>query len=314
MVLAGRGWLVYASRAACGNRNACARLLLLSGLVAIAWLAGGIGVAHGETAPEPGSLVDRVLDAGDSTESTGQTAAQELRGTRLSETAARAASATESLTDTAVPQVAALPAGALGEANDLVDGIAHRGKDVVESTDQSLRGGRLMDTVTEGLTDSTRAVHGRIDGAVNTTVPLGLPVLGAVDGPATNSDGSRDRRTETDGDRDAEQASTDAGTAVYALADSSVWRSAAAEAAERVHDDDPGERIRLIGGGAHHSAGADASGATGATAPSFPAPGTAGFLMARADHMAPRVQRVALPGDPTLVVRDAADDPSFSPD
>ncbi|ASU85782.1 hypothetical protein CDO52_25920 [Nocardiopsis gilva YIM 90087] len=45
-----------------------------------------------------------------------------------------------------------------------------------------------------------------------------------------------------------------------------------------------------------------------------PTPATPGFLMNRADVLRVPTQRVALPGDPTLVAREIADDPSFSPD
>ncbi|WP_150238075.1 hypothetical protein [Nocardiopsis quinghaiensis] len=343
MVLAGREWL-FSSRAVRVSRSAYTRLLLLSGIVAVAWLAGGIGVAHGEAAPESDSLVDRVLEVGDSAESAGQAAAQEMREARLSDTTARAASTTESLTDTVVPQAAALPANALHEtgvssaldetragttanrmvedttrtvdgtargAGDLVGGLARKGHGVVESTDESLRDSRLVDTVAEGLADSAHVVHGRIDDAVNTTAPLGLPVPGTSDELTGNPVGTTTERTTEADDRGEERVRTGSGAAVHTPVDPAVWRSAAAEAVDQVPDEVPGERIHLIAGGAHHPAGTDA---TGAAAPSFPVPGAAGFLMARADHLAPRAQRVALPGDPTLVVRDAADDPSFSPD
>ncbi|NYH53216.1 MULTISPECIES: hypothetical protein [Nocardiopsis] len=344
MVLAGREWL-FSSRAVRVSRSAYTRLLLLSGIVAVAWLAGGFGVAHGETALDPEGLVDHVLEVGEGAEGAGQAAAQEMREARLSDATARAASTTESLTDTVVPQAAALPAGALHEtgvssalgetrtgtaanrmvedttqavdgtargAGDLVGGLARRGHDVVESTDESLRDSRLVGTVTEGLADSTRVVHGRIDDAVNTTAPLGLPVLGASDELTRMPAEAADKRTADTGDRVEERGRTASGAAVHTPVDPAVWHSAAAEAVDQVPDEDSGERIHLIAGGAHHPAGT--TDATGAAAPSFPVPAAAGFLMARADHLAPRAQRVALPGDPTLVVRDAADDPTFSPD
>ncbi|PDP85960.1 hypothetical protein CQJ94_19640 [Glycomyces fuscus] len=341
MVLAGREWLV-SSRAARIALSPCARLLLLSGIVAVAWLAGGIGVAHGETAPESGGLVDRVLEVGDGTGRTGQAAAEEIRGARLSDATVRAASATESLTDTVVPQTAALPAdalhgtgvtaalertrtgaaatravedttGAVDEtargAGDLVGGLARRGHDMVESADRGLVG-----TVSEGLAESTRAVQDRIGGPAGTAAPLGLPVLGGADELAPSAPVSKRSASDEDDGSAPERGGdgTGAVTAVHAPVDPSVWHRVTEEGADQAPtDDDPGERIRLIAGGGYHQAGADA---TGAAAPSFPAPGAAGFLTARADHLAPRAQRVALPGDPTLVVRDAADDPSFSPD
>ena len=91
------------------------------------------------------------------------------------------------------------------------------------------------------------------------------------------------------------------------------WRTAqeSTEQGEHAEGDDPGERVHLIGGGANHQTGADA---TGASAPSFSGVGVAGFLMARADLLTPPVRRAVLPGDPAPIVRDAADDPSYSPD
>lgn len=332
------------SRAARVPRNACARLLLLSGIVAVAWLAGGVGVAHSETAPGSGGLVDRVMDLGDAAEDTGEAAARELRDTSLSDTAARAGSATETLTGSVVPRAAALPSHALHEtgvtsaledtrtgavanrvvddttatvdgtargAGDLVQGIARTGHEVVRSTDGSLRENGLVDTVAGGLSESARVVRGGLDGAVVATAPLDLPVLGSTAELTTNPAGPVVKRSVTESGRDKETSRPVTGSGVGAPTAPSAWSSAAVVAAERVHDDEPGERIRLIGGGSHHAVGADA---TGATAPSVPAPGAAGFLTARADHMAPRAQRVALPGDPTLVVRDAADDPTFAPD
>ncbi|MBB6174972.1 hypothetical protein HNR23_005032 [Nocardiopsis mwathae] len=62
--------------------------------------------------------------------------------------------------------------------------------------------------------------------------------------------------------------------------------------------------------------GASDSGSTGTASSSSwtPTPATPGFLVQRGDALRSPGQRVALPGDPTLVVRDIADDPSFSPD
>ncbi|WP_017569358.1 hypothetical protein [Nocardiopsis halotolerans] len=344
MVLAGREWLLT-SRAARITLSPYGRLLLLSGIVTVAWLAGGIGVAHGETAPEPGGLVDQVLDVDDDAERVGQAAAEEIRGARLSDATERASSATESLADTVVPQAAALPTDTLREtgvtaalgrtgtgaaanravedtsrvvdgtahgAGDLIGGLALRGHDVVESTDASLRDGHLVGAVTEGLADSTRAVRGGIDDAVGTTAPLGLPVIGASDELSVAPAVSGATRSESgDDELGTDTGRTVADTVLRMPVDPSVWRAATDEDDGGEPSDDRGERIRLIAGGAHHQAGADA---TGATAPSFPVPGAAGFLMTRIAHLAPRAQRVALPGDPDLVVRDAADDPSFSPD
>lgn len=330
MVLAGQEWL-QDSRAARLSRNSLTRLLLLSGLVAVAWLAGGMGIAHGETSSEPGGLVGRILEVGDHVEQADQGTAQGSRGPRVLETTDRVASTAEVLADTALHGTGATTAldesrtaNAAGrvvegtartiddtarDAGDLIGGIASHGHDVVRSTDGSLRDGRLVEAVAEGLTDSTRSLHG----AVNTATPLPLPALGTFEEPTTEPDrpSAQDDLDADDREPGEERAAADSDLAVHIPVDPAVWSSAAAETSAQEADQDSGDRLRLIAGGAHHPAGADAA---GASAPSFPAPGAAGFLMARAGHLAPRPQRVALPGDPTLVVRDAADDPSFSPD
>ncbi|GAA1105051.1 hypothetical protein [Nocardiopsis metallicus] len=355
MVLASRGWLVSASRAARNPRGAYARLLILSGIVAVAWLAGGVGVAHGETSTESGGLGNlggSVLGVGEITDRTGQ-AAGELRETRLSDTATRAASSTGALTETVVPQASALPANALREtgvsaaleestvgsvaneivhdtgqavddtargATGLVTGVARTGQEVVESTDGSLRENALVDTVTSGLADTVG--QGGTDAVTENGGPLGLPVLGSAEDsafatlpadqrPDADAD-EREREEREREERDARVARAADEIAAHVVENS--WR-VADEAARKAGDTAAGgesaERIRLIGGGSYHQAGPDT---TGASAPSFQAPGAAGFLMARSEHMVLRAQRVALPGDPNLVVRDAADDPSFSPD
>ncbi|MBR8743317.1 hypothetical protein [Nocardiopsis sp. MG754419] len=346
MVLASREWLVSTSRAARNARGACARLLLLSGIVAVAWIAGGIGVAHSDTGAESGGLVDSVLGVGESAERTGQAATEEIRQGRVTETANRAAASTEAVADTAVTQASSLPASALEDsgvsatlrettigsvadtavndtaqvvdettrgASGLVDGVARTGKDVVKATDESLREGTLVDGVTEGLAESVG--HTGIDSVTESGGPLGLPLLGGTEDPATSSVRGSDADEREDEDEESGRGRPHVDHGVPAHVTETGLR-VAAEAARTVagqtaQESDDAERIRLIAGGSHHQPGPDA---TGASAPSFPAPGAAGFLMNRSGHMVLRAQRVALPGDPTLVVRDAADDPSFSPD
>ncbi|WP_327084667.1 hypothetical protein [Nocardiopsis sp. EMB25] len=322
------------SRAARDAQGPYVRLLLLSGIAAVAWLAGGFGVAQADTAPETGGLVGRVIGAEDATEDTAR--ADATREHVLAGAGDRASS----LTDTVVPQAAALPAHALdgtgvtaaleeaaagaattrvvGDtaravdgtargAGELVTGVARASRGVVETTDDSLRGTGLVDTVTEGLTDAGEGVGD----TVRRTVPVDLPVLEAGTDPVTLPETAGAAAPDAVRDRDGTPKSDPATTVV---SPATLWNAAPSEAADVSATGDDGEtadRIRLIAGGTPHSAGTDA---TGASAPSFPTPGAAGFLMARAVHTAPQAQRVALPGDPTLVVRDAADDPSYSPD
>ncbi|MFY7064480.1 hypothetical protein ACOQFV_01300 [Nocardiopsis changdeensis] len=333
MVLTGREWSVSTDRAARGDRALC-RLLLLSGIMAVAWLAG-VGVAHGETGP--GGLVDRVLGPEGVVEEAGRSAEGEVRVTG---TAARAA--TDALTGTVVPQAAELPetvldgtgvSGALEGtstgrvvedtartvdgtargAGRLVDSVATTGREVVGSADGALREGDLVGGVA-GLTEPTGALDALGD-TVTATMPADLPLVGGPDTPAAVARPAVDRAVGS-----ATEAIERAGRAertapgfglVTPVGGSADASAGAVDGASGEADTDRGERIRLIAGGSTGPSGADA---TGASAPSFPTPGTAGFLTPRAAHLAPRVQRVALPGDPTLVVRDAADDPSFSPD
>jgi hypothetical protein len=349
MVLTGRGWLVATSRAACGDRVVLARLLLLSGLVVAAWIAAGFGAAHGESAHDSSGIADSVMAAGDATERTGQAASEEIRAARLADTAARAAMVTDTLANDVVPQAASLPSDALDEsgvrsvlaetstgtaanavvddtartvdgtargAGDLVNGITRTGQDVAGTADDALHGTGLVTTVADGLAGSTRSVSEGIDGtahAAHAAVPGDLSVLGSAADAATEP-GQAARPAERSVPRSEVERVTRTARAAAESAARTAQDTAADEAAERAsaEAEDLGERIRLIGGGgAHHHGNTDA---TGTAAPSFPQPGTAGFLMARTAHLAPRAQRVALPGDPTLVVRDAADDPTFSPD
>ncbi|CAL9463191.1 hypothetical protein SUDANB121_02694 [Nocardiopsis dassonvillei] len=333
MVLTGREWSVSTVRATRGDRALC-RLLLLSGIVAVAWLAG-VGVAQGDT--HPGGLADRVLGSEGVVEEVGRSAGEEVRVT-----GAAARAATGALTGTVVPQAAALPENVLDEtgvsgalegtstgrvvedtaravdgtaqgAGRLVGSVATTGRDVVDSADGALRESDLVGGVTD-LAGPAGALD-TLDGTVTATMPVDLPLLGGPDTPAAVARPAVDRAVGSAADA-VERAGRNERTApVFGMlapaAGPSEASAPAVDGGARAADTDPGERIRLIAGGSHGPSGADA---TGASAPSFPAPGAAGFLMARADHLAPRMQRVALPGDPTLVVRDAADDPSFSPD
>src|SRR5699024_2387584 len=87
MVIVGRGWSAEAGRAARDNRVLCARLLLLFGFITIAWLAGGIGVAHGDAAPEPGASTGAVIAIGAPAEERDTPRSEESHGSRLPDTA-----------------------------------------------------------------------------------------------------------------------------------------------------------------------------------------------------------------------------------
>ena len=345
MVLASRGWLSI-SRAARNAHGAYARLLLLAGIVAVAWIAAGMGVAHGDTGAESGGFVENVLGVGETVERTGQAAGEEGRRSGLFDAEASATASTEALAETVVPRISGLPEstlqdsrfstaleestvgtvtertvtdtartvdGTARETYDLVGGVARTGRTVVETTDETQRVGTLVDNVTEGLSESVG--HHRIDSVTDPGGPLGLPILETSDEPALATEKCSDveEGERSDEEPGQEDPRVDHAPPVHVTeAGLRVATEVAHTAARKsVHEDEGTGRVHLIGGGSHHQAGTDA---TGASAPSFPAPGAAGFLMHRSGHMVLRAQRVALPGDPTLVVRDAADDPSFSPD
>lgn len=339
MVIVGRGWLAEAGRAARDNRALYTRLLFLSGIIAVAWLAGGIGVAHGDAVPESGD----VTDLGIAVEDAEDTADEEVHGSRLSDTAARTVETTESLTGEIATEVTALTAEGTGVstvldrtttgsaagqvvdeasqavdatargAGDLVEGVVHTGQETVEDPEGSLRESGLVDAIADGLSEPARVADHRV-GEAMTTEALADPRVGDGQAPPDVSEPVREGQ-ESD---EAEEASPTEELAALAETpswqNSSQWRTIAEETTEQAgpaEGGDLGERIRLLGGGAHHSAGADS---TGASAQSFSGPGAAGFLMARVDHLAAPVQQVVLPGDSAPVVRDAADDPSYSPD
>ena len=326
MVLTGREWPVSTGRAARGDR-ALYRLLLLSGILAVAWLAG-MGVAHGET--HPGGLADRILGSQGVAGEVGRSAGEDVR-----DTGAAARAATGALTGAVAPRTAefsetvlngtgVLEDGSAGRvvqgtadgAGRLVGSVASTGREVMGSADRALRESDLMDGVS-GLAGSTGAL-GALDETVAVAIPAdpstadGLGTRAAAVGPAgdrASDSGAEDTQT-SEPSEPTERPGPAFGLLAPAGGTHSVPAGTGTDAADTA-DTDTDDRIRLITGGSPGSSGADA---TGASAPSFPTPGAAGFLTPRADHLAPRAQRVALPGDPTLVVRDVADDPSFSPD
>ena len=357
MVTVGRRWSAEAGRAARDNRALYTRLLFLSGIIAVAWLAGGIGVAHGDAAPGAGELTGDVADLGstlegvedtadeEALEGVEDTADEEAHGSRLSDTAARGAGVTEYLTEELTPRVTALPTEALedtavstvldrtrtGEATGrlvdegarvvdetmsgaggLVTDVARTGQELVEDTDGSLRETGLVDTIADGLSEPVRGVDRRV-GEVMTTATV--PRVG--DGRASSELPDPAREEQETGEVE-ETSPIEGSTTVLSRTlfwqEVPQWHTAAGESVEQADpaaNGDLGARIRLIGGGTHHSAGTDTTAASG---PSFSGPGAAGFLMNRVAHLAPTGHQAALPGDHAAVVRDAADDPSYSPD
>ncbi|MBB6120862.1 hypothetical protein [Nocardiopsis algeriensis] len=319
MVLAEREWPAHAAGAVRVDRALCARLFFLLGVFAVAWLVGGTGVASGETAS--GGLADSVLGAG--ADGVGRTVSRmsaEEPGTSdgKTEKARSASRAVEGLADTLVPsaleetRTGEAAAGVVGETangtGELFDGIARTGREIVGTADTPVRDGGLVESVVEGLDEPALAAD-RPDDTRNAEAPE-TPRTEGDDRAPEPGDGtgpSEEKQAERVQLLREQTAAAFQGTGAQGA---EPW-TGSAEAPEQAETGGSAERIHLSSSGAHHQSGADS---TGTAAPSFPAPGAAGFLTARADHLAPRAHRVALPGDPTLVVRDAADDPTFSPD
>ncbi|WP_017626851.1 hypothetical protein [Nocardiopsis chromatogenes] len=180
------------------------------------------------------------------------------------------------------------------------------GEPLGEPLRTSLAEGELASAVSKGLgadaadaTDRVRDGLGRIVGNGPDTAPE----------RPRSEDGARER------DRAGAHARGARERAAAALADRAGAERPAATGGTAVTGTE-GERA------AEHGHAPDTEGAwsgsdsaaTGVSSSPFPAPAAGFWLQQRGGALRPAAQRAILPGDPTLVVRDAADDPSYSPD
>ncbi|MFC4563833.1 hypothetical protein ACFO4E_18390 [Nocardiopsis mangrovi] len=209
---------------------------------------------------------------------------------------------------------------AAGTTGGVVSGTVEAGRRVGDYAGDSLGGSPLTQAVSDGLAGPAGGLRDGLQQVVDDGSRSALPVLGAPLGsigglpapdglaPAEEGDDAAresdrdDAAADSDGERSAQQVLNPAVT-MAGHVDALAQRAAHDQAAAGRHHD---------AASAPWQGGSDSAGAVSSS--SVPVPATAGFLMNRSDVLRLTAQRVALPGDPTLVVRDAADDPSFSPD
>ncbi|GAA3745465.1 hypothetical protein HDA32_005112 [Spinactinospora alkalitolerans] len=321
------------------------RLLAVGGLAAAGWLLGGAGSALADELPfESPAAVSQVRDAAED----GIGAAQERDGATDSADSADNAAGDARASLRALPG-SALPdsdgsdatlrrtaAGAVretaGETGDVVSGTARTGREIGSYVDRSLgtedatltesvsqRISRPTGELRDGLKEAIRDDSG--SGPLTGLTETGLDALGGADpgdgtrtggpGPvgSDDSDDAAPRRDdappESSESEDSGEEPAEAGTASRSPAD--AYGALSTERADEPADDSGS-------GDAPWRGGSDSAGTVSPSSSPVPGPAAAGFLAHRADSLHLLVKRVALPGDPTLVVRDAADDPSFSPD
>ncbi|MDA0563591.1 hypothetical protein LG943_04485 [Streptomonospora sp. S1-112] len=205
---------------------------------------------------------------------------------------------------------------------EVLTGTVEAGSRVGGFADRSLRDSRLTGPVHQSLTGETARLNDRLGQAVGTAPRVDLGAVGATlfppaDPPAAlgaERPAHPEAREATD-KPDARPAS--ARPAPVDPADLRFGYVADTAAAARSADTAAAARSADSAGGAapvDTPAWPDTSDSTGAVSSSpFPA-APAGFLMTRAHALGLIAQRVALPDDPSVVVRYTADDPSFSPD
>jgi hypothetical protein len=332
-----RGLPVRAARAAAGA--ALLRVLVLAGLAVTGWLLGGVTAAAADDTgdlglPAVSHLTDPALSAGSAPDSADAAPAAHGAAAATAESGAEAAERARldsvgrevgrivrhdpvgtvlpvvaeagQATGASARQVVETAAATTGE---VVSGTVRTGRQVGDSATATLEESPLGRTVSTSLTGSPNGIGEQLGGLVTeTAAPVGLLPGEQPAEPAdpVRDDSAADDPERTDGDARArrdEAARLDAPSpaAGFTGAAALAQRSANDQAAPQ-DDTDP-----LTPHG-----GSDSTGAVSSS--SVPVPAMAGFLVTRSATLRTTVQRVALPGDPTLVVRDAADDPSFSPD
>ncbi|RCV49131.1 hypothetical protein [Marinitenerispora sediminis] len=311
------------------------RALALGGIAAAGWLMGGAGSAIADQLPVEATVVgfDRGV-ASDLAELRSAAGVGEPRAVGGSPERSVGEPSRGALVippaDTAARE---LLGGTAHGAGELVSGTVHAGREVGAYADRSLvsDGANLAGRVSDGLARPAGGIadglHGVIEeaprpGPLTALVPEDLAAIpgtltptGAT-GPGGGVAGAADpeEQSEPNGREPAEAASSateeaaagrvDGGLVAAGLAQVDHARSAGApdQDASGAEPADPSWQR-----------GSDSAGAVSGSS-SVHAPAAAGFLAHRADMLRPTSQRLAVPGDTRFVVRDAADDPSFSPD
>lgn len=328
--------------------RALRRLAVVTGLVAGGWLVGASAAHAADDAlaevPVVSGVADRAVDEAKNEAEAAQEAhkgreaqeAQEGRETAepsghgvsdavngtVDSTVRRADTAVRSVGSEVESTVDSTVGSAEGAVGDRVvadtvrsgregvrDGVREiAGEPLGEPLRTSLGEGELASAVSKGLgadaaeaSDRVRDGLGRIVEGGQRTAPDQSDSRTADgarerDRAGAHARGARERAAAVLADRAGAERPTATGGAA-------VTGSEGERAAERGHVPDPD--------GAW--SGSD-SAATGVSSSPFPAPAAGFWLQQRGAALRPVAQRAFLPGDPALVVRDAADDPSYSPD
>ncbi|TQN33202.1 hypothetical protein FHX37_3205 [Haloactinospora alba] len=292
------------------------RTLLLVGLTVTGWLLGGAALAAAEGAAEPdlpevSTAVDAAGDAAGADTATDTTA----EGPGGHDAAPVPADGGENL-------LSGIDEGTDVSARDALEETGRRAHEAVSRTvggdgelsaeENSLGDVSLGDSslVSEPVSDINDGLERTVERSAEPE-PRTDGAEGATEA-AEEADAQRDR--EQDSDRDSEQQEPEEAQPTPSAPDAGgafgTDRGAGADPAPQQqkdagHDDGSGQPDRQ---GWH-----DTSETTGTvSAPGAPAP--AGFLRSQQEFPRLNAQRVALPGAVHPAVRDAADDPSFSPD
>ncbi|MDA2807732.1 hypothetical protein [Nocardiopsis suaedae] len=182
------------------------------------------------------------------------------------------------------------------------------GEPLGEPLRTSLGEGELASAVSEGLGADAAGTSDRVRDGLGRIVGGGLGA--APEHPASRTDEGAHER-----DRAGARARGARERAAAALADHAGAERPAATGGTAVAGSEGGRAVE-------HAPAPDTDGAwngsdsaaTGVSSSPFPAPAAGFWLQQRGAVLRPAAQRAFLPGDPALVVRDAADDPSYSPD
>ncbi|WP_285762041.1 hypothetical protein [Nocardiopsis ansamitocini] len=309
-----------------------ARVLAVGGIAAAGWLLGGAGAALADDIPAQSPVelsavtgnVQRVAEKSLSTDGVARRldeSTRPLSGSSLSETASSAG-------ETARHTVENTADGAGG----IVSGTLKAGEKVGSYADSSLISGEgaLAESISAGLARPAEEIKDGLQKVVN-DVPVhrslpdldltGLPALQAKpeqSAPVAPESEKSDRADQDDlaaRESRAPAASRVASAhgGITAIDNHAVAASRALVGSTLSAEKSDSSADSAKPGDNPWRPGADSS--TGAVSSSgAPSPAAAGFLVHRADSQRLIVGFAVLPGDPTLVVRDATDDPSFSPD
>src|SRR5699024_6932617 len=175
MVIVGRGWSAEAGRAARDNRVLCARLLLLFGFITIAWLAGGIGVAHGGAAPEPGESTGDVTDLEATVEERETPQREESHGAWLPDTADNVIE--DGATEDGATEDDAIDAGITEMTESSTEEVTEPPIEILEDTGASTvlertttgdTAGQIMDETFRAVDETVHVAGGLVEGMVHT--------------------------------------------------------------------------------------------------------------------------------------------------